>query len=161
MGAKRGVGERTSHGGSRSTWRSRLLVLGVVAATVAIPFDAASASAPSAAASGPVVKVGMITSLTGPIASTPEVKDALLASIAAFNKRGGVGTNNAKLEAVVCDTKGDANGEVACARQMVDDGVVATLNDLTFNNPAGVVDVLEAAAIPRIGVGGTDVSEFG
>jgi ABC-type branched-subunit amino acid transport system substrate-binding protein len=50
---------------------------------------------------------------------------------------------------------------VACARQMVDDGVVATLNDLTFNNPAGVVDVLEAAAIPRIGVGGTDISEFG
>ena len=44
---------------------------------------------------------------------------------------------------------------------MVDDGVVATLNDLTYNNPAGVVDILEKAAIPRIGVGGTDISEFG
>jgi ABC-type branched-subunit amino acid transport system substrate-binding protein len=43
---------------------------------------------------------------------------------------------------------------------MVDDGVVATLNDLTFNNPAGVNDVLEKAGIPRIGIGGTDVSEF-
>ena len=60
----------------------------------------------------------------------------------------------------MCDSKGDANGEVDCARQMVDDGVVATLNDLTFNNPAGVVDVLEAAGIPRIGIGGTDISEF-
>ena len=61
----------------------------------------------------------------------------------------------------MCDSKGDANGEVDCARQMVDDGVVATLNDLTFNNPAGVVDVLEKAGIPRIGIGGTDISEFG
>ena len=39
----------------------------------------------------------MITALTGPLASNPEVKDALLASVAAFNKRGGVGTNGAKL----------------------------------------------------------------
>jgi ABC-type branched-subunit amino acid transport system substrate-binding protein len=138
----------------------RFVVLTALVAALAVPCAAASASTPSADASAPVVKVGMITSLTGPIASNPEVKDALLASIAAFNKRGGVGANHAKLEADVCDSKGDANGEVACARQMVDDGVVATLNDLTYNNPAGVVDVLEAAGIPRIGVGGTDVSEF-
>ena len=31
----------------------------------------------------------------------------------------------------------------------------------TFNNPAGVIDVLEGAGIPRIGIGGTDISEFG
>ena len=70
------------------------------------------------------------------------------------------GDGHAKLEADVCDSRGDANGEVTCARQMVDDGVVATLNDLTFNNPAGVNDVLEGAKIPRIGIGGTDISEF-
>jgi ABC-type branched-subunit amino acid transport system substrate-binding protein len=148
--------------------RLRFVVLAALVAALAVPCAAASASTsastpastPAADASAPVVKVGMITSLTGPLASNPDVKDALLASIAAFNKRGGVGVNHAKLEADVCDSKGDANGEVACARQMVDDGVVATLNDLTFNNPAGVVDVLEGAGIPRIGVGGTDVSEF-
>ena len=71
------------------------------------------------------------------------------------------GTAHAKLQADVCDSKSDANGEVACARQMVDDGVAATFNDLTFNNPAGVNDVLQAAGIPRIGIGGTDISEFG
>jgi ABC-type branched-subunit amino acid transport system substrate-binding protein len=142
----------------------RFVVLAALVAALTVPCAVASASTPAstpaADASAPVVKVGMITSLTGPLASNPDVKDALLASIAAFNKRGGVGVNHAKLEADVCDSKGDANGEVACARQMVDDGVVATLNDLTFNNPAGVVDVLEGAGIPRIGVGGTDVSEF-
>jgi len=136
-------------------------VLSVLVAAVAIPFSAASASTPSAAASGPAVKVGMIYSLTGPLASSPEMKDAFAAAIAAFNKRGGAGTNHAKLEADICDSKGDANGEVACAHQMVDDGVAATFNDLTFNNPAGVNDVLLAAGIPRIGIGGTDISEFG
>jgi ABC-type branched-subunit amino acid transport system substrate-binding protein len=136
------------------------VVLAGLVVALTLPVNAAVASAPSVSASGPAVKVGMITALTGPIASNPEVEDAFLASIDAFNKRGGVGTNNAKLEGVVCDTRGDANGEVACARQMVDDGVVATLNDLTYNNPAGVVDILEGAGIPRIGLGPTDISEF-
>jgi ABC-type branched-subunit amino acid transport system substrate-binding protein len=160
MDAKGRVGVRRLRAAGRSPWRVRVVVLVVIVAAVAIPFNAAAASAPSVSASGPVVKVGMIFPLTGPIAANPEVKDALAASIAAFNKRGGAGTNHARLQADVCDSRGDANGEVACARQMVDDGVVATFNDLTYNNPAGVVDVLEAAAIPRIGVGGTDISEF-
>lgn len=144
----------------RAPWRLRVVVLVALVAAVAIPYNAATASTESGNASRPVVKIGMITALTGPIAANADVKDALLASIAAFNKRGGVGTNNARIQADVCDTRGDANGEVACARQMVDDGVVATLNDLTYNNPAGVVDVLESAGIPRIGLGPTDVSEF-
>jgi len=152
---------RATRATGRSSWRLRLALSAVLVAALAIPFSAASASVPSAAASGPVVKVGMIYSLTGPLASSPEMKDAFLASVAAFNKRGGAGTNHAKLQADICDSKGDANGEVACAHQMVDDGVAATFNDLTFNNPAGVNDVLLAAGIPRIGIGGTDISEFG
>src|SRR5262245_52603035 len=127
----------------------RAIVPVVLVVAVALPLTAAPASA--TAANGPVVKVGMITALTGGLAANPDTKDALLAAIAAFNKRGGAGTNHAKLEADVCDSRGDANGETDCARQMVDDGVVATFNDLTYNNPAGVVSILEAAGIPRIG----------
>jgi branched-chain amino acid transport system substrate-binding protein len=160
MGAEGRGGVRSSHAVGRSPRGLRIIVLVALVAAIAMPLNAATASTRSASASGPVVKVGMIYSLTGPLASAPEVKDALVASIAAFNKRGGVGTNHARLQADVCDSKSDANGEVACARQMVDDGVAATLNDLTFNNPAGVNDVLEKAGIPRIGIGGTDISEF-
>jgi ABC-type branched-subunit amino acid transport system substrate-binding protein len=149
---------RTRRVAGRAPWRLRVAVLLGLVVAIALPLGGVAESAESA--SGPAVKVGMITALTGPIAANPGVKDALLASIAAFNKRGGVGTNHARLEADICDSRGDANGEVDCARQMVDDGVVATLNDLTYNNPAGVVDVLEKAGIPRIGVGGTDISEF-
>jgi branched-chain amino acid transport system substrate-binding protein len=159
MNATSAGGVRTRQVGRRARWHLRVVVLAGLVAALALPLSGVATAADSASA--PVVKVGMITALTGPIAANPGVKDALLASIAAFNKRGGVGTNHAKMEADICDTRGDANGEVDCARQMVDDGVVATLNDLTYNNPAGVVDILEKAAIPRIGVGGTDISEFG
>ena len=55
--------------------------------------------------------------------------------MAAFNKRGGLGTSGSRREVVVCDAKGDANGEVDYARKMVDEGVVATVNDLAYNNP--------------------------
>jgi len=134
--------------------------VGVVLAALAIPATATAVSTKAAKATGPIVKVGMITALTGPLGSQSAEKDALLAAIAAFNKRGGAGTNHARLQADVCDTRGDANQEVACARQMVSDGVVATLNDLTYNNPSGVVAVLEAAGIPRVGLGPTDISEF-
>ena len=112
MDAKGRGGVRTSRAGGRAPWRLRVVVLVVLVAAVAIPFNAAAASAPSVSASGPVVKVGMITALTGPLASNPDTKDALLASLAAFNKRGGVGTTHAKLQADVCDSRGDANGEV-------------------------------------------------
>ena len=135
-------------------------VVAAVAAAVAVPFDGAVASTKAAPASGPTVKIGMIQPLSGPLAAAPGTKDALIASLNAFNKRGGAGTNHAKLVADVCDSKGDANGEVSCARQLVSDGVVATFNDLTFNNPSGVVDIFEAAGIPRIAIGGTDISEF-
>jgi ABC-type branched-subunit amino acid transport system substrate-binding protein len=161
MDAKARARLRTSHAAGRAPWRTRIVVLVAAFAAVAISFNAAAASTKSAAASGPVVKVGMIYSLTGPLASSPEVKDAMLASIAAFNKRGGAGTNHARLQADVCDSKSDANAEVACARQMVDDGVAATFNDLVFNNPSGVNDVLQAAGIPRIGIAGTSAAEFG
>ena len=159
MDAKARAELRTSAVG-RVPWRMRIVALIAVFAAVAISFNAAAATTKSAAASGPVVKVGMITALTSPISSNPDVKDSLLAAVAAFNKRGGAGTTHAKIQADVCDTHGDANTEVACARQMVSDGVVATLNDLTYNNPSGVVDVLQGAGIPRIAIGGTDVSEF-
>jgi ABC-type branched-subunit amino acid transport system substrate-binding protein len=145
--------------GTGAKGRAGLALLVVLLAVGAFPLNVAAASERAVAANGPVVKVGMINAVSGPIAN-PDVKAALLASIAAFNKRGGVGTNHAKLQADICDSRGDANGEVQCARQMVSDGVAATLNDLTFNNPAGVVDVLQKAGIPRIGIGGTDISEF-
>jgi ABC-type branched-subunit amino acid transport system substrate-binding protein len=44
---------------------------------------------------------------------------------------------------------------------MVEEGVVATIGDLTFVNPAGVKDVLEAEQIPRIGLSVGNPADFG
>lgn len=136
----------------RRSWTRRLLPV-VLTAMLAVPLQAARA--------GEFVKVGMIAPITGATTSNPDVGDAFEAAIESFNKRGGVGANGLKLEAVVCDSRADANAEVECARQMEEEGVVATINDLAFNNPAGVVEVMEAAEIPRIGLLPTNISEFG
>jgi ABC-type branched-subunit amino acid transport system substrate-binding protein len=141
--------------GMRRTTASRTLLVAVGAALCLLPLQPASAAVDTAAAAGPVVKVGMIAPITSPTAANPDQGEAFKAAVAGFNKRGGLGTGGARMQAVVCDTKGDANGEVDCARKMVDEGVVATINDLAYNNPSGVQEVLAAAGIPRIGLGST------
>jgi ABC-type branched-subunit amino acid transport system substrate-binding protein len=139
---------------------NRVLVVVVCVAALALPLHAAGASTRAKPASGPVVKVGILTPITSATAANPDTESAFNAAIAGFNRRGGAGTNHSKIKGIVCDTRGDANGEVDCARKMVDEGVVATIADLTYNNPSGVVDVLEAAQIPRIGLLETNLSEF-
>ena len=141
--------------------KAKVLLIGIAASLVLMSAPAASHTARGTPAKGPVVKVGMIAPITSPTAANPDQGEAFEAAVAAFNKRGGAGTNGARLKAVVCDTGGDANGEVDCARTMVDEGVVATISDLVYNNPSGVDDVLQAAGIPRIGGGttGTETAE--
>jgi ABC-type branched-subunit amino acid transport system substrate-binding protein len=141
--------------------RKPALVLAICGAMLAVPLGAAGAGAQSGKATGPPIKVGIMQPITSPTAANPDTGDAFRAAIAAFNKRGGAGVNHNRIQGIVCDTRGDANGEVNCARKMEEEGVVATLNDLTYNNPSGVVEVMEAAQIPRIGLGETDIAEFG
>jgi branched-chain amino acid transport system substrate-binding protein len=140
--------------------RKPLLIPLVLTVVLALSVGPAGASAPTGQASGETVKVGMIAPITGATTANPDAGDAFRAAIKGFNKRGGVGVDGLKIEAVVCDSRADPNAEVECARQMEEEGVVATINDLAFNNPAGVVEVMEAAGIPRIGLLPTNISEF-
>jgi len=140
----------------RKPWLLVAVVLIAGAATLGIPLRAANASV-RVAASGPVVKVGMLAPITSATAANPDQGEAFKAAVAAINKRGGVGTNGTRLQAVVCDTKGDANGEVGCARNLAAQGVVATIGDLAYNDPSSVDDVLQSAGITRIGVSSTGV----
>jgi branched-chain amino acid transport system substrate-binding protein len=144
----------------RDAWRTQVLVVAVCAGVLAAPVGTASAAARRAPADGPPIKVGIMAPITSATAANPGTGDAFKAAIAALNKRGGAGKNHNRIQGIVCDTRGDANGEVECARKFVEAGVVATLGDLAFNNPSGVVEVLEAAQIPRIGVAETNLAEF-
>jgi ABC-type branched-subunit amino acid transport system substrate-binding protein len=140
--------------------RKFVLVSALCVGMLTLPSTAAGASTRAKPADGPVVKIGILSPITSATAANPDTGDAFNAAVAAFNKRGGAGKNHSKIKGIVCDTRGDANGEVECARKMVDDGVVATVGDLAYNNPSGVVDVFEQAGIPRIGLTETNLSEF-
>jgi branched-chain amino acid transport system substrate-binding protein len=93
--------------------------------------------------------IGMATVLESPILSLADNATALEASVEAFNARGGVGGHC--MELTVCDSEGDPNRELDCARQLVEDGAVATLADTTGFNSQAVAEVFEAAGMPRIG----------
>jgi ABC-type branched-subunit amino acid transport system substrate-binding protein len=53
------------------------------------------------------------------------------------------------MEAVTCASDPDPNSETQCARDLVDAGVVVTVNDTTPFSGAGFNDVLVEAGIPR------------
>jgi|GEM_PF-1554634 len=96
----------------------------------------------------PPYPVGMITVFETPVASAIDQVHALEASVKAFNARGGIGGHCMKVTA--CDDKADPNKAVDCARQLVSDGIVATLNDTESFNPAGVISIFEPAGLPRV-----------
>ena len=119
-----------------------------------------AAGAKAGQQSSGTIKVGSIstaTSTTGGLSLAMQ-KRALEASIKAFNKRGGV--MGKKLVLDFCDSKGDVNQEATCARQMVDDKVVATLDDYSFNNPDTVAKILGDAGIPRVGLNYNNLADW-
>src|SRR5260370_23818426 len=121
----------------------------LVGMVAAVP--AAGAGRGGTQSSGAKVKVGASVSATNPSGglALPQIKQALQASVTGFNKRGGA--NGQQMDLDFCDSQGDVNKEAACARQLVSDGVVATLDDYTYNNPDTPL-ILRQAGIPRIGV---------
>ena len=105
-----------------------------------------SAAQTSVSFSGPSVKVGAITSLTGPIAY-PDRVSAARAAVAGINSRGGLAGHEVELD--TCDDHGNADGAAACARQMVSDGVIALVGQNSVSDNAST-PILEAAGIPQI-----------
>jgi ABC-type branched-subunit amino acid transport system substrate-binding protein len=98
----------------------------------------------------PKVHLGLITVVESPVLSLGDQADAAEASVKAFNKRGGVGDHC--MEITICDDGADANQATVCAREFADSDIVATVNDTTAFGTEDVVEILEAAGIPRIGV---------
>jgi branched-chain amino acid transport system substrate-binding protein len=94
--------------------------------------------------------IGIMTVFESPVLSLIDQVNAAEASVEAFNSRGGIGGHC--MELTTCDTGLDPNGELDCARQFVDDGVVATVHDTTAANPTGVIETTEPAGLPRIGI---------
>ena len=98
----------------------------------------------------PPYPIGIMTVFESPVLSLVDQVDAAAASVEAFNSRGGIGGHC--MDLTTCDTGLDPNGEVDCARQFVNDGVVATVHDTTAANPTGVIETTEPAGLPRVGI---------
>ena len=157
------VKERLTLGGNMSRPPLKVIAglaaLGLIAAACSSGSSSSSGTGSSNAATGTPIEVGQILPMTGANLALPESANSLVASIAALNKAGGV--NGHPLHLNQCDSMGDANTEVSCAQTMVNDHVVATLEDSTFFNPAQVNTILSGAGIARIGITMNDISDYG
>src|SRR5207302_6007897 len=91
----------------------------------------------------PKYPVGISTVTESPVLSLKDDSLALDAAVKAFNSRGGIGKHC--MDLTICDSRGDPNKEVDCARQFVANGVVATLSDVTSFNTQASLEVFEAA----------------
>lgn len=108
--------------------------------------------APEAAdTSLPPVKVGFVNVDSGPIAAMPELHSATDAAVAFINAELG-GVDGHPIELVPCVLGNAASPEeaAACARQLVDAGVVAVLGGIGLANGAAL-KVLEDNGIAWIG----------
>jgi ABC-type branched-subunit amino acid transport system substrate-binding protein len=130
----------------------------VVAVVVSVAAVGAGITGASAQGGKGTIKVGTIVPIDAEGLSLKERADAVEAGIKGLNRRGGV--NGQKMEWVLCDTHGDPNTEAECARQMVEEGVVATISDQTSTNGAAVSQILGDAGIARIAMIPTGIADY-
>lgn len=140
---------------ARGTIRS--VLTGTAIAGLALSIVPATAGARAAAKpSGDPVKVMVIFEKTAGIAF-PAAPDGVQAAAKALDKQDGLGGR--PVDVIECDTKNDPNVAADCARQAVDEGVVAVLNQSTVQG-AAIMPILADAKIPSIGILLTDSAGF-
>lgn len=136
--------------------RRRLLPL--LAATAVVPM-LLTACAGSAAGGdtgggddeGPL-KIGMIFAQTGDVSALGvSARQGAIAAVDHLNEEGGV--QGRELEAVFCDDASDVARVATCARELIDDGVVAVVGPITSPLGLAAAPLLGAAGIPQFAVG--------
>jgi branched-chain amino acid transport system substrate-binding protein len=104
------------------------------------------------------VKVGLIVDEGGPSVSQPEARESAQATVAYANASLG-GMDGHKIELVICKNKEDTASATACANQMVQSNVVATL--LTGGGIGAVmVPIITKAGIPYVIPTGAAAEEY-
>jgi ABC-type branched-subunit amino acid transport system substrate-binding protein len=107
----------------------------------------ASTQAASNAPKGDPIKLGVIAATGTPTYNLPETIVGVKASVDAVNKAGGI--DGHPIDLTYCNDKSDPNTAATCARQMVDNGVVAVVGGGTF---AGTdTPILAKAGIAQLG----------
>ncbi len=116
-------------------------------------------SSGSTAASGTPITLGGFGPIDNPANPLPQIKAGELAAVDAINAAGGVNGHPLKLD--YCDSKGDANGEFSCMRQLVGEKVVAVVAPEILSDVSGrSLQYANAAKVPVIGNQGLLPAEF-
>jgi ABC-type branched-subunit amino acid transport system substrate-binding protein len=99
--------------------------------------------------------IGLMTVFESPVLSLEDQAIALEVAAEAFNGRGGA--NGACIEVHTCDDGANIDQAVACAREMDELGVVATVNDQGTAGQEEVSQAMADAGIPRVASNVTNV----
>jgi ABC-type branched-subunit amino acid transport system substrate-binding protein len=118
------------------------------AAGLLLAVTACDGSSSGSASGGGTVKFGVITAVGSSLTNYPDVQVGASAAVDAINKAGGV--NGKKVELFFCNTRGEVNQAMACARQADKEGVAAIIGRVDVYS-AQTLKLLEAAKIPDIG----------
>jgi hypothetical protein len=114
----------------------------------ASPTDGGDTTTSAPAPTGDPIKAMTVTDLNSQGPVYPNIDYTAQAYEAWINANGGI--NGQPLDVIVCDSQGTADGSTACARQAVDEGVIAVVGSFNFA-PDAIVDVLEPAGIAYFG----------
>jgi ABC-type branched-subunit amino acid transport system substrate-binding protein len=124
--------------------------------------SSSSSGSGGGASSGPAgtpITLGLVAPVASQSLSQPEREGAVKAAIGDINAKGGV--NGHPLTYNFCDTKGDANGELTCMRQMVDAKVSAIVTPGTIFDQSGRgLKLASASGIPIVGAQGLTPLDF-
>jgi ABC-type branched-subunit amino acid transport system substrate-binding protein len=129
----------------------------IVAAALAAGVAACGSGAQPSGTQQSVIKVGLIAPIGTPEGDFPSVRSALAAGIRSLNQRGGL--NGHRVEMVFCNDQSDPNQTALCARQMVEEKVVAITGGVSLNDAISQ-PILEQAGIPIIGMNPESTQTF-
>ena len=121
-------------------------------------FGTVPAVAVSADTAKPPIKIGFISIDSGPVAATPELHQATDAAVEFINAELG-GVKGRPVQIIACESDLGTDKAQACARKMVDEGVVAVLNGLNLSSGV-ITQILEENGIAWVGGIPLDVAEM-
>lgn len=119
-----------------------------VAVLAAAGLTGCGAEESPAGKAGDVLSLRAITAEGSGLTNYPDVNAGAQAAVEAINAAGGV--DGRMIEYSFCDTRGDANQAMVCAREAVEDGVDAIVGRVDIFTTQST-PILEAAGIPDIG----------
>ena len=108
--------------------------------------DAGAAAAPT----GEPIKLGSVLTIQNPAWSNENVRLVNEAWADYVNEELG-GINGRPLEVISCDDEGDPGKTVQCVQDLIDDGVIAFVNNSSLAFGANALPIMEAEGLPNIG----------